>query len=184
MWHPIATIRAMQMYTDAAPPHDSPADWRCPMCGVEVAHPYGPGRKRVYCSNACKQKAYRWRCANGVRLLVTPWTPAERSGARRAHAVRPERDLVAGRGDATGREVAVCGAFARRLPAATRSHTEFVPGAPRSCRSCTQLIGADPRWADDYPPGRVVLLEGRWSWVPNPLEQRRRDAAAHRRRAA
>jgi hypothetical protein len=147
--------------------------WRCPVCAVEVIHEYGPGRKRVYCSNACKMRAYRWRRREGVRLRATPWTPAQRSEHHKAHAVRPATDFVGGRADALGREVAVCGAFARRIHLEPRTHHEFTPGKPRSCRSCTQLIGADPDWARLYPPGRIEYRAGRWDWAPNPVEQRR-----------
>lgn len=148
--------------------------WTCPVCGVDVPHPYGPGRKRVYCTAACKQRAYRWRRDHGVRLLATPWQPAERSGFLKGHAVRPAADFVGGRSDARGREVTVCGAFARRNDPDRWLHTEFVPG-PSACHSCMALIGADPSWGVDYPPGRVAYAAGRWDWCPNPIEQRRAD---------
>jgi len=36
--------------------------WRtCPSCGVGFEQPDDPGRKRVYCSRACQQAAYRTR---------------------------------------------------------------------------------------------------------------------------
>ena len=36
--------------------------WRtCPSCGVGFEQPDDPGRKRVYCSRACQQAAYRAR---------------------------------------------------------------------------------------------------------------------------
>ena len=152
--------------------------WHCPVCAAAIAHTYGPGRKRVYCSAACKQRAYRWRRANGVRILATPWTPAQRSGFRTAHAVRPAVDVVGHARDAAERHVTVCGTFARKAQPANSSHTEFVPGAKNSCRSCTRLIGADPAWARLYPPGRVVWADRRWDWVPNPPEQRRREYEA------
>lgn len=158
--------------------------WNCPVCDRVVIHEFGPGRKRVYCSNACKMRAYRWRCRQGVRLRVTPWTPAERSEYHKTHAVRPAADFVGGRADALGREVAVCGAFARRVNLERRTHHEFTPGKSRSCRSCTQLIGADPDWSVLYPPGRIEYEGGRWDWTPNPVEQRRRDYEERSRRAA
>lgn len=161
--------------------HDT-GGWQCPVCGVDVPHVYGPGRKRVYCTAACKQRAYRWRCRNGVRLLAAPWRPAERSGFAPAHAVRPSADVVGERVDERGRQVAICGAFARRNAPSMSSHTEFVPGGTQSCKSCTRLIGADPSWAVDYPPGSVQYVNGRWDWRPNPPERRR--AAYLARRAA
>jgi Protein of unknown function (DUF2786) len=36
--------------------------WRtCPSCGTSFEQPDDPGRKRVYCSRACQQAAYRAR---------------------------------------------------------------------------------------------------------------------------
>lgn len=157
--------------------------WHCPVCRAAVPREFRPGRTRVYCTNACKQRAYRWRRDHGVRLLATPWQPAERSGFATAHAVRPAADFVGDAADERGRQVAVCGAFARRNTSPFQSHTEFVPGARRSCKSCTSLIGAEPSWAVDYPPGSVQFVDGRWDWIPNPVE-RRRQAYAQRARAA
>lgn len=162
--------------------HAQPRDatWHCPVCGDEVHHEFGPGRKRVYCTAACKQRAYRWRRQNGVRLLATPWQPAQRSGFTTAHAVRPAADFVGEQHDERGRHVAICGAFARRDTSPFQSHTEFVPGGGRSCRSCIQLIGADPSWAVDYPPGSVQYVGGRWDWIANSPGQR---LAAYQARA-
>lgn len=39
----------------------------CPVCGAVVVQVYG--RRRVYCSDSCKLKAYRRRLAKG---FVTP----------------------------------------------------------------------------------------------------------------
>lgn len=33
----------------------------CRQCGVTFQQPYDPGRRREFCSNACRQKAYRAR---------------------------------------------------------------------------------------------------------------------------
>jgi hypothetical protein len=46
--------------------------WRtCPSCGASFEQPDDPGRKRVYCSRACQQAAYRTRkqhaASNGPR---------------------------------------------------------------------------------------------------------------------
>lgn len=130
----------------------APGEWSCPVCRTPTPHEFRAGRKRVYCTNACRQKAYRWRRDHGVRLLATPWTPARRSDGHRLHAARPPADPAAAPRDQYGRQVAVCGAFARPAPAPLHGgHDEFVPGARQSCRSCTQLIGADPAWRDEYP---------------------------------
>jgi Protein of unknown function (DUF2786) len=40
--------------------------WRtCPVCGRSFEQPDDPGRKRVYCSRACQQAAYRARQRSG-----------------------------------------------------------------------------------------------------------------------
>jgi hypothetical protein len=40
--------------------------WRtCPVCGASFGQPDDPGRKRVYCSRACQQAAYRARQRHG-----------------------------------------------------------------------------------------------------------------------
>jgi hypothetical protein len=41
--------------------------WRtCPVCGASFEQPDDPGRKRVYCSRACQQAAYRARQRAGA----------------------------------------------------------------------------------------------------------------------
>jgi hypothetical protein len=41
--------------------------WRtCPSCGAGFEQPDDPGRKRVYCSRACQQAAYRARQRTGA----------------------------------------------------------------------------------------------------------------------
>lgn len=163
-------------YFGCEPP---PGDWSCPVCGADTPHEFRPGRKRVYCSNACKQRAYRWRCDRGIRLLVTPWTPASRSETGpRSHAVRLPVDRASHPADQWGRHVAVCGAFARRVDPRRAGHTEFVPGGRRSCRACTRLIGADPAWHDEYP--LFDLDERGYPCVYVPPEERRRRSARRR----
>lgn len=151
--HPLSTLLRMALSNVNHRPGvaPEPASWNCPVCGTDTPHTYRPGRKRVYCTNACRQRAYRWRRANGVRLLVTPWSPAGRSHNTRSHAVRPSADPVGRRHDRAGRRVAVCGAFARVASPERWGHTEFVPWSDRACRACTTLIGADPEWKEHYP---------------------------------
>jgi len=45
---------------------------QCPQCGSRFAVKPGPGRKRVYCSDACQQKQFR------NTLSVTKFTHAQR----------------------------------------------------------------------------------------------------------
>lgn len=140
---------------DFAPPAAAAAaaagEWVCPVCRTPVLHEFRPGRPRVYCSNACKQRAYRWRRSHGVRLLATPWRPAARSHNHRFHAQRPADDFVAAPSDWRGRHVSLCGVFAVPARPTPVGHTEFVPGGSRACASCTRLLGADPAWVVQYP---------------------------------
>ncbi len=39
----------------------------CEHCGISFGQPDDPGRKRRFCSNACRQAAYRARVRNGRR---------------------------------------------------------------------------------------------------------------------
>ncbi|MEL6893063.1 MAG: hypothetical protein AAFP84_15835, partial [Actinomycetota bacterium] len=87
--------------------------WRCPVCERRVLRRSGPGRQRVYCTNACRQFAYRWRRRRLDRRRTV--MQAIRASTRNTHhAVRSVDDPVGDRVDGRGRHVAVCGAFARR----------------------------------------------------------------------
>nr|DAX26001.1 MAG TPA: protein of unknown function (DUF3330) [Caudoviricetes sp.] len=44
----------------------------CPVCGAVVPVNIGPGRLRVYCSSACRRKAYQVRHALPAELAVPP----------------------------------------------------------------------------------------------------------------
>lgn len=123
---------------------DVVGDHPCPVCGAAVVEVHRPGRGRVYCTNACRQRAYRWRRAHAVRLCVERNGPTERLVNDRRHALRDRRDPVAGVTDRDRREVAVCGAFARPVRGTRTTHDRFVPEHPWSCASCTALIGAGP----------------------------------------
>jgi len=115
--------------------------WWCPVCG-RAAHRYArPGRPKVYCSNACRQRAYRCRREeHRDRGASTP--PLRRATSReRSHAVREPDALVGGRRDTAGRAVTLCGAFARPARQRQRGHVQFVSDVPWSCRSCGQLGG-------------------------------------------
>jgi hypothetical protein len=117
----------------------------CPSCDRTVEHVYRPGRARIYCSQACRQRAYRWRRANGVRIFVERDGPAERSGTGRRHALRDQRDPISRMTDRQGREVTVCGTFARPARLGRVTHDRFVPAGRSACEVCTVLIGVgDP----------------------------------------
>ena len=125
----------------------------CPVCGVDVERcVFAPGRSRVYCTNACRQRAYRWRKTNGVRLCVDRSGPTERMVNQKSHALRDARDPVGAVRDRRNRQVAVCGAYAGTVDPARVSHTNFVPDHPFSCARCADLVGASepyhgiPEW--------------------------------------
>ena len=79
--------------------------WRtCPSCGAGFEQPDDPGRKRVYCSRACQQAAYRarqrtsagqhggrqdWRSEHHEQRLQRPGS--ERPGAGQRHHQRQQR---------------------------------------------------------------------------------------------
>jgi hypothetical protein len=114
------------------------------MCGDAVPHIYRPGRGRIYCTNACRQRAYRWRRAHGVKLCVERNGPTERSVNHRRHALRDRRDPVSRINDRRGREVTVCGVFATPVRDTKVTYDEFVPEHEWACDSCSSLIGAGP----------------------------------------
>lgn len=116
----------------------------CPVCGTPVEQVFRPGRARLYCSNSCRQRAYRWRRANGVRRFVERDGPAERLLNDRRHALRDRRDPVSRVRDRRAREVTVCGVFARPVRDLRVTHDRFVPELPWSCVSCARLIAAGP----------------------------------------
>ncbi|MFP5487503.1 MAG: hypothetical protein ACLGHQ_04270 [Acidimicrobiia bacterium] len=138
MSEPMVDPGAVLFTGDVAGTHE------CPVCDRVVVDVYRPGRGRVYCTNACRQRAYRWRRARGVRLFVERDGPAERLTNDRHHAVRDPRDPVAGIRDRRGREVAVCGAYARPVRSQRVTHDRFVPEHPWSCRSCIASISPGP----------------------------------------
>ena len=79
--------------------------WRtCPSCYASFEQPDDPGRKRVYCSRACQQSAYRarQRSSAGQRTGRQDWRSesheqrrqragSERPGAGQRHQQRQER---------------------------------------------------------------------------------------------
>jgi hypothetical protein len=118
--------------------------WWCPVCGGAAHRTNRPGRPKLYCSNACRQRAYRWRRDHHARLIAPPGEPAAAAVVIRGryHALRSGRDFVAHHRDRSGREPTVCGVLARpmRHHRARRSHTDFVPVSADACRRCADLI--------------------------------------------
>ena len=131
------------------------AAWWCPVCAAPAHRTRQAGRPRVYCTNACRQRAYRWRRDNHARLAATAEHPAERASVGiRGHALRSNRDFVSTNCDSRQREVTVCGAFARPARLGTWTHTRFVAdNTGYSCRSCIRLIAIPNDTIDSsWPP--------------------------------
>jgi hypothetical protein len=132
--------------------------WPCPGCEriVEIVH--RPGRPRIYCSQACRQRVYRWRRRNGAHTEATPAWPAETSSAYSnrltCHALRSERDPLSRRRDRRGRELTVCGLLARTGKRLRKDGYKppFLPGGG-VCRVCTALTA--PRPLGLVPPGAM-----------------------------
>lgn len=151
----------------------------CPVCAAPVVEVYRPGRARLYCTNACRQRAYRWRRAHGVRMFVQRDGAAERSLNDRRHALRDRRDPVARLTDRRQREVTVCGTFARPVRDMRVTHDRFVPEHPWSCLSCAALIGAGPP-GTGIPDVVAAYAGGLGAWGGRPVPDSRRWTANHR----
>jgi hypothetical protein len=133
------------------------AEHECPMCGTVVEHVHRPGRHRIYCTNACRQRAYRWRRSHGIRVCVERTGPAESLFNQRWHARRIDTDPAAALRDRRERELTACGVFARPLREQRRTHNQFVPESPNSCDSCIGLVGVGP-----YGTGIPDVVRAYW----------------------
>ena len=140
------------------------SEWYCPMCDAPAHRTHRAGRPRVYCTNACRQRAYRWRRDNHARLAATPEHPAERaSNGIRSHALRSRRDFVSNYSDQRRREVTVCGAFGRPARLGRFTSTNFVANNTGfGCRSCIRLIAIpndtiDSSWPPPSPTWEQTL---------------------------
>lgn len=139
----------------------------CPICRSPVVDIYRPGRPRVYCTNACRQRAYRWRRAHGVRTFVERDGPAERLVNDRRHAARDGRDPVGALRDHRAREMTACGLFARTVRGRRVTHDRFVPEHPWSCLTCAVLIAAGPP-GSGIPDVVRAFAAGLQSWPASP----------------
>src|SRR5262245_30280888 len=124
-------------------PDDVVEPWWCPVCDAPAHRTRRPGRPKLYCSNACRQRAYRWRRDHHARTVARPYHPADGAFVSfgRRHALRTGRDFVAGLTDRRRRQPTICGVLARPtrlLPGVT--HSKFVPVSSNACRTCAALI--------------------------------------------
>jgi hypothetical protein len=130
--------------------------WPCPCCDRTVTMIRRPGRPRLYCSQACRQRAYRWRRCHRAHTTSTPSWPAASawvSNGKDEHALRTGRDPLSRQRDRRGREVTVCGVLARpkRRPGGSHSGAPFLRATPFTCRACEALT--QPRPLGLVPPG-------------------------------
>lgn len=124
-------------------------EWWCPVCDRAAHRVYRPGRPRIYCSNACRQRAYRYRRSNKMRSIARPQAPLESATYPfgRRHALRAKGDFMWNLSDQRRRRVTVCGVLAKPSRHFKLRHFDFIPDAPGSCRACVQLVtppGEDP----------------------------------------
>lgn len=147
---PAARLRMV----DSPHPHSRvTAIWTCPVCDASVPRLRRAGRHRVYCTNACRQRAYRLRCKSRQQHPMSSHRdprPIRATTRDRVHAVREFGDVSSGRRDSTGRGITACGAFGRMSIDTPKrfSHLRFasIEGLPdpRRCRRCLQLSGVFP----------------------------------------
>jgi hypothetical protein len=130
------------MSTVALPP-DVVELWWCPVCGAAAHRTWRAGRPKIYCSNACRQRAYRWRRDNCARTIARPSAPALGAfvASGRKHALRTPRDFVGRPCDAHGRRTTVCGVRAKPWSLLrNRTHHNFVEELSDACRTCGRLV--------------------------------------------
>jgi hypothetical protein len=116
--------------------------WWCPVCDRATPHIYRAGRPRIYCSNACRQRAYRFRRRHRLRTTATTEHPAEsaRVSFGRTHALRARGDFMSSISDQRRRRVTVCGVLAWPSRYTKLRHFDFLVDFAGSCRTCVRLV--------------------------------------------
>lgn len=153
------------------PLSDLHALWRCPVCDVRVVQLRRPGRRRVYCTNACRQRAYRHRRRMRDRLTWSQWVeprPVRARSRDRVHAIREHPDVCTDRRDSTGRGVTACGTFGRMAIDAPHrhGHVRFFGGRrPGVCQTCRVLTGVVEPPLDEIV-AEVARHRARWPRRP------------------
>ena len=155
----------------------------CAWCAAEIEVERRPGRPRIYCRHACRQRAYEHRHgfvhqrtvrelpgqATGQRTGGTGYErgiTSYRSGAKRkVHAmrtsVRPEGH----------RRETLCGALAIATPLGRH----FSPLDPRACRSCVIAAAKAPLTLGIHPSNELSRLR---ALIEETAEHRLDPAAA------
>jgi hypothetical protein len=161
--------------------------WWCPVCDGPAHRTLRPGRPKIYCSNACRQRAYRWRKRADARTIARPGHRA--AGAFVAfgqrHALRNPRDFVGHRRDRRGRQPTVCGVLAKpNQLAGLRTHYDFIDDTGDGCQTCTKLVapsldrhapfadglGGQPRPAHKLLYDLCMRQGGKGLWLYGSLE--------------
>ena len=119
--------------------------WWCPVCNGAAHRTRRPGRPRLYCTNACRQRAYRWRRDHHARTVATPAEPVPSAfiAFGRFHAAASRLATSSpSPSDRRSRRPTVCGVFAApsRGHIGRRTHYDFLFVSPRSCRRCADLV--------------------------------------------
>ena len=73
---------------------DVVAEWACPVCGTSCDRTYRSGRARVYCTNACRQRAYRLRRRTVVAAARSAGRPTRPAPVRATHTRPPARPAL------------------------------------------------------------------------------------------
>lgn len=138
--------------------------WGCPVCDAPVDLIFRPGRPRLYCSQACRQKAYRWRCQHGARTRATPTQHApQASTTARAHALRTPADPMSRLRDRRRREVTACGALVTPSRLRPVAHARFLPDSEGACLTCAGIVTSD--LAPDAGPHHPAPVEPADLWM-------------------
>jgi hypothetical protein len=130
----------------------------CPTCGHRFGQPDDPGRKRRFCSDACKQAAYRARKRAGSRPASEPRTTPAASGRSRPAGSATALGLI-------GRRPTP--AAAAQAHSAARAAATAVPTPSTTIRPPTSVPGAattasTPRpTAPGFPRGQRLPGQGR-----------------------
>ena len=148
--------------------HELIADWTCPVCEAPTPRTRRPGRPSVYCSNSCRQRAYRTRRRCGIRLLRGDGQPSERAtGTRVRHLLRAAGDPIRSRRRSDRKTVSLCGAFVRPARDHPDLYIDFAFDDADACYTCLQLTGS-PR---PDPPMIYPWQASRKSYAGPPVEK-------------
>ena len=127
-------------------------EWWCPVCDRAAHRIHRPGRPRIYCSNACRQRAYRYRRAHGLRTTAHR-RPAVRVGVRARGNRQAPRTARPGRLHVEPvRRPPQAGDGVRRTRHADALHASYATST--SCS--TAPVRADPASSSSSRPARPI----------------------------